>query len=120
MESLEGTAKTIFDEVMDEIDEEIKEALEDYIVEEKLKEIITSIQEETAGRIKELVLEHYKKGMSAVQKLILGEKVSRVVTAETKKHLRNLSNTILSRSFDLVDELRNEIIGEVFEETEDE
>ncbi len=115
---LDGTAKTIYDEVMDEIDEEIREGLENLIVKDKLDEIIKDISKVTSDRITITIAENYKEGMTAVQKLVLGEKVARVVTKVAKEKLRELSSEIIKQSFDLVDELRNEIIGEVFEETE--
>ncbi|MHA2497514.1 MAG: hypothetical protein ACXAEI_18735 [Candidatus Hodarchaeales archaeon] len=41
------------------------------------------------------------------------------MTSETKQTLQALMAQILKQTFDVVDELRNEIIGEVFEETEE-
>ena len=56
--------------------------------------------------------------MSATKKMILGEKLARVVTKVAKEKIQALVSDILKNSFDVIDELRNEIIGEVFEETE--
>ncbi|MHA2171935.1 MAG: hypothetical protein ACXAB7_18835 [Candidatus Kariarchaeaceae archaeon] len=118
MSELTGIAKTIFDEVMDEIEEELQEALEMLILKDKLDDIISSVKSNTAEKVTEAITKHYTEGMSSVKKLILGETVARIVTAEAKEKLQELSATILKQSFDVVDELRNEIIGEVFEETE--
>lgn len=103
---------------MDEVDEEIRESLESYILKEKLDEMILEIQDATKGEIIDIINTNYADEMSSVRKLILGEKIARIVTGIAKDKLRDLSSTIFKRSFDLVDELRNEIIGEVFEETE--
>ncbi len=56
--------------------------------------------------------------MSADRKMILGEKLARTVTTIPKEKIQELVSDILKHSFDVIDELRNEIIGEVFEETE--
>ncbi|MFX0117129.1 MAG: hypothetical protein ACFFB3_21455 [Candidatus Hodarchaeota archaeon] len=119
MTELTGIAKTIFDEVMDEIDEELQESLEGLIAQEKLDELIKQIQEATETRVIETINEYYSDQMNAVKKLILGERVARIVTSEAKQKLQALMSQILQQAFDVVDELRNEIIGEVFEETEE-
>lgn len=119
MTELTGIAKTIFDEVMDEIEEELQESLEGLIVQEKLEGIIKQIQGATETRVIETINEHYSDDMNAVKKLILGERVARIVTSEAKQQLQALVSQILKQTFDVVDELRNEIIGEVFEETEE-
>lgn len=119
MTELTGTAKTIEDEVMDEIDEELQESLEGLIVKEKLEELIKQIQGATKPRVIETINEHYSDDMNTVKKMILGERLARIVTSEAKQHLQALMSQILQQTFDVVDELRNEIIGEVFEETED-
>ncbi len=119
MTDLTGIAKTIFDEVMDEIDEELQESLEEVIVKEKLDGIIKQVQEATQENVEATINEYYSDDMSSVKKLILGERVARIVTAEAKQKLQELVSHILKQSFDVVDELRNEIIGEVFEETEE-
>ncbi|RMG24224.1 MAG: hypothetical protein D6732_23885 [Methanobacteriota archaeon] len=118
MVDLEGTPKVIFEEIMDEIDEEIRDALESLLAEQVLAETIRKIQENTANDVESIIREHYSEDMRGVHKLILGEKASRVVAKEAKKELVSLTERILRNSFDLLDELRNEIIGEVFEETE--
>ena len=117
MTELEGIAKTIFDEIMDEIDEEITEGLESLINEVKLKEIIKIIQEKVTPDTIKTIENNYSEDMNSAKKLILGEKASRVVTAEAKVILQELVSDILKQAFDVIDELRNEIIGEVFEET---
>ncbi|MHA2231523.1 MAG: hypothetical protein ACXAB4_03430 [Candidatus Hodarchaeales archaeon] len=118
MTGLNGIAKTIFDEVMDEIEEELQESLEGLIVKEKLDGIIKQIQGATETKVIETINEYYSDDMNAVKKLILGERVARIVTSEAKQTLQALMSEILQQTFDVVDELRNEIIGEVFEETE--
>lgn len=118
MVDLEGVARTIFDEIMDEIDEEIRDALGGLIVEEVLEGMIKKIQESTSDEVEEIIKDHYSEEMRGVHKLILGEKASRVVAKKAKQELVALTEKILENAFDLVDELRNEIIGEVFEETE--
>ncbi len=118
MINLTGTAKTIFDEVMDEIDEEINQAFEGIFSEDVLRTLVTGIQDAVKEDVTRTISENYSDGMKAVHKLILGEKTSRVVTKMAKEKLSELSSDIIKRSFDVVDELRNEIIGEVFEETE--
>ncbi len=118
MNDLTGTAKTIFDEVMDEIDEEINQAFDGIFSDKTMRELVTGIQEAVKEDVTKTISENYSDGMKAVHKLILGEKTSRVVTKVVKAKLGELSSDILRRSFDVVDELRNEIIGEVFEETE--
>lgn len=119
MSELEGTAKVIFDEVMDEIDEELEEALVGIINKEKLEGIIKQVQEEATSDVTGIINKYYSDNMSAVKKLILGERIARVVTGNVKVKLQDLVSEILKQSLDVVDELRNEIIGEVFEETED-
>ncbi|MFX0116670.1 MAG: hypothetical protein ACFFB3_19125 [Candidatus Hodarchaeota archaeon] len=119
MIELTGIAKTIFDEVMDEIEEELQESLEGLIVKEKLDGLIEQIQGATETSVIETINEYYSEEMNAVKKLILGERVARIVTSETKQQLQVLMSQILQQAFDVVDELRNEIIGEVFEEAED-
>ncbi|MCE7737698.1 MAG: hypothetical protein GPJ54_22595 [Candidatus Heimdallarchaeota archaeon] len=118
MSELTGIAKTIFDEVMDEIEEEILESLESYILKEKLEDIISDIQQSTTPTVIKTINDNYSENMSAAKKMILGEKLARVVTAIAKEKIQNLVADILKHSFDVIDELRNEIIGEVFEETE--
>ncbi len=118
MSELTGIAKTIFDEVMDEIEEEILESLESYILIDKLEDIISDIQQSTTSKVVETINENYSVDMSAAKKMILGEKLARVVTAVAKNKIQELVSDILKSSFDVIDELRNEIIGEVFEETE--
>ncbi len=118
MDSLTGTAKTIFDEIFDEIDEEIKEALDPYFKENVLENLINSIQKDVKEEIIEVIKKHYSEDMKAVHKLILGEKASRIVTFKAKEYIQTLVGDVLKHSFDVIDELRNEIIGEVFEETE--
>ena len=105
-------------EVMDEIDEEITESLEGIIATEKLQKIIKGLQESTTSGVVDAINKHYSENMSAAKKLVLGEVISRVVTAAAKESLQHLASKIIKRSFDVIDELRNEIIGEVFEETE--
>ena len=119
MTELTGIARTIFDEVMDEIEEELQQSLEEIIVKEKLEGIIKQIQESTETRVSDTISEYNSDDMTAVKKLILGERVARIVTSEAKQKLQELVSQILKQSFDVVDELRNEIIGEVFEETEE-
>ncbi|MFX0204935.1 MAG: hypothetical protein ACFFDT_03050 [Candidatus Hodarchaeota archaeon] len=119
MTELTRIANTIFDEVMDEIDEELHESLEGFIVKEKLASLIKHIQDATAPSVIETINEYYSNEMNAVKKLILGERIARIVTKETKQQLQALMSQILKQTFDVVDELRNEIIGEVFEETEE-
>lgn len=70
---------------MDEIDEEILESLEPYILKEKLEDIISNIQQSTTSRVIEIINEHYSENMSAAKKMILGEKLARVVTAIAKE-----------------------------------
>lgn len=117
MDELTGIAKTLFDETMDEIDEELTEALEAYIVKEKLEGIIADLQESVKDNVTKTIMENYSENMSTVKKMILGEKLARVVAADAKSALQNLVGDIIKQSFDVVEELRNEIIGEVFEET---
>ncbi|MDH5401580.1 MAG: hypothetical protein OEY49_03735 [Candidatus Heimdallarchaeota archaeon] len=118
MSDLTGVAKTIFDEVMDEISEEIHDSLDGLIVTEKLDEIINTVQASTTANITQAINKYYSDQMNSVRKLILGEIMARTVSAEVKTQLQGLVSEILGKSFSLVDELRNEIIGEVFEETE--
>lgn len=104
---------------MDEIEEELQESLEEVIVKEKLDGIINSVQDETKGGVIDTINKYYSDEMSTVKKLILGERLARIVTPIAKQKLQELTSHILKQSFDVVDELRNEIIGEVFEETEE-
>ena len=118
MSDLSGTAKTICEEVMDEIEEELQQSLDTLIAEAQLVKLISSIQEATHEGVVATINKYYADDMTTVKKLILGERLARIVTAVAKDELQKLMATILQNAFDVVDELRNEIIGEVFEETE--
>ncbi|MHA1865833.1 MAG: hypothetical protein ACTSVB_03590 [Candidatus Heimdallarchaeaceae archaeon] len=118
MNEFTGIAKIIFDELMEEIEEELEETFSNLISENKLTSLIETIQENTKVEITEIINENYSEEMNAVRKMILGEKLSRIVTRETRKVLEKLSLEIISLSMGLIETLRNEIIGEVFEETE--
>lgn len=118
MTELIGTAKTIFDEVMDEIDEEITDSFSGLLDGEEIQKLVATIQESTKEQVVQKINKYYSDNMSAVKKLILGEHLSRVVTAEAKKHLESIVARFVKSSFVALEELRNEIIGEVFEETE--
>lgn len=117
MSELTGIAKTIFDEVMDEIQEEILEGLNSYITREKIDSIIQDVQASSSQKVIDTINENYSEEMSAAKKMILGEKLARTVTAVAKEKIQDLVSDIIKNSFDVIDELRNEIIGEVFEET---
>ncbi len=118
MSELTGTAKTIFDEVMDEIEEEIMQALEDLIVMEKLDSIVNDVKTATEKDVIKTIEENYSDDMTTVKKMILGEKLSRVVTSYTKEKVEGLVSEVVKQTYVALEELRNEIIGEVFEETE--
>ncbi|UJG40876.1 MAG: hypothetical protein K9W45_00110 [Candidatus Heimdallarchaeum aukensis] len=118
MNELTGIAKIIFDELMDEIEEELEEALSEIISEEKLFNLVKTLQENTKQEVIEIINENYSEEMNSVKKMILGEKLSRIVTREARKVLEKLSLELISLSMGLIETLRNEIIGEVFEETE--
>lgn len=115
---LTGIAKTIFEEVMDEIEEEFEGSLGELIAEDKLKAIIQHLQKAVSVKVAETIEENYSEEMNTIKKMILGEKLSRIVSAETKIELQKLVSEIVENTYDLIEELRNEIIGEVFEETE--
>jgi hypothetical protein len=117
---LTGIAKTIFEEVMEEIEEEFEESLGELISKEKLEAIIQEIQEIVALDVTKTIEEHYKEDMKEIEKMILGEKLSRIVSSQAKIELHSLISEIMQNTMDLIDELRVEIIGEVFEETEEE
>ena len=86
--------------------------------EKKLDDIISDIRQTTTPKVVETINANYSAEMSAAKKMILGEKLARVVTKIAKEKIQILVSDILKNSFDVIDELRNEIIGEVFEETE--
>ena len=98
--------------------EEILEALDSIVIEEKLVGIIESIRTEASDVITTVILENYVDNMSPAKKMILGEKLARAVMAISQPKIESLVFELIKKSFELVDELRNEIIGEVFEETE--
>ncbi|OLS23573.1 MAG: hypothetical protein HeimC2_25970 [Candidatus Heimdallarchaeota archaeon LC_2] len=118
MSELEGIALTIYDEVMDEIHEETQDAFENLLTKELIESLVSKIQELCASKVKETIVKYFSNEMSSVKKLILGERIARVVTAIAKEELREMIATITEQSFNVLDEFRNEIIGEVFEETE--
>lgn len=115
---LTGTAQTIFEETMDEIDEEFKESLKGLISEVYLKKMIQTLQNKVEEKLRNAITTHHSDQMDDVKKMILGENISRLVTHEAKIILHELSGIINKNSLDLIEILRNEIIGEVFEETE--
>jgi len=117
MTKLEGLAETIYEEVMDEIKEEIGEGLGNVITVEKLKAITIDIQEAVKEKITKLILKHTKDNMTDVEKMILGEKLSRVVTKKAKEVFAALVSEVVEKTYETMHELRNEIIEEVFEET---
>ncbi len=119
MTDLEGIALTIYKEVMDEIDEETREAFENLLAVELIESLISKIQETSSIQVKETITKYYSAEMSSVKKLILGERIARIVAAIAKEELREMVAKITEQSFNVLDEFRNEIIGEVFEETED-
>ena len=119
MSELEGIALTIFDEVMDEIHEETHDAYENLLSKELIESLVSKIQELCSPKVKETIEKYYSNEMNAVKKLILGERIARVVTAIAKEELREMVANITEQSFNVLDEFRNEIIGEVFEETEE-
>lgn len=112
---LDRVAKLYFDEVLDEIDEEIHQALDTFIAKDRLIVLIAEIKDKVSIEVTDIILQDYNENMNSVQKLILGEKVSRIVSSELKAKLLTLNEDIMKSSFDLIDEIRNEIIGEVFE-----
>jgi hypothetical protein len=116
-EKLEGLAKTIYEEVMDEIKEEIGEGLGDVIAVEKLKAITVDIQKAVKEKITKLILKHTKDDMTEIEKMVLGEKLSRVVTKKAKEVFATLVSEVVEKTYETMYELRNEIIEEVFEET---
>lgn len=115
---LEGDTRTIFDEVMDEIEEELIDTYENLLAEMKLKSMIEKIENAAKDPIIQIIQENYRTEMNEAQKMILGEKISRVVSKIAKNELVTLIAEVNSVSFDLIDELRNELIGEVFEVTQ--
>ncbi|MHA1686049.1 MAG: hypothetical protein ACTSYD_06520 [Candidatus Heimdallarchaeaceae archaeon] len=120
MEELTEIAKTIYKEVLEEIEEEITEAFEGIIDEEKIAELVEKIQDSVKENVVLTIKAYYKDEMTEIRKMILGEKLARIVTKEARKHLQELIALIIGKSLELIEELRNEVIGEVFEETEDE
>ena len=114
MSELEGLAKTIFDEVMEEIEEELEDGLETIITKEKLQAIITNIQKKSRKKI----AKHTKEEITEVEKVGLGEKLSRVVTKDTKEVFTNLVSEVVKKTYETEYELQNEIVEEVFKGNE--
>ena len=117
---LTDLGKTLFVEVMDEIDEEINDGLGGLIAEEKIEALSGTLKKSVEEKVVKLISKYVKDDMTEVEKMILGEKLARVVTKNAKKDLAELLSEIIEKTYEVMYELRNEIVEEVFEETEEE
>ncbi|NHJ47007.1 MAG: hypothetical protein FK733_04385 [Asgard group archaeon] len=114
---LTGLAKTIFDEVMDEVDEEIKDGFGMILNEAAMNVLIKNIQTAVKEKIVKLIAKSTKDDMTEVDKMVLGEKLARIVTKKAKNEFAAIVSEMVLKSYEVMYELRNEIIEEIFEET---
>jgi hypothetical protein len=114
---LTGLAKTIFDEVMDEIDEEIKDGFGLILNDAAMNVLIKNIQTAVKEKVTKLIAKSTNKEMTEVEKMVLGEKLARIVTKKAKNEFAAIVSEMVLKSYEVMYELRNEIIEEVFEET---
>jgi F0F1-type ATP synthase delta subunit len=118
-EELDEIAQEILHEALEEIEEEFEDAYGTVIQSEELTQMIGHVQSNVKGTIVNILTEDYQPDMTDVQKMMLGETIARKISTAAKNELQAMLAKITGKALNLVEELRNEVIGEVFEETED-